>query len=636
MLRLRLAPPRWSPQLILAGLLLLAILALRNPADSTGLTRLDQAEATLAPDGRPVETRQVSLRHRWERDFPGLGGKAHYRLQLPPAPAHEPMAVQLGHSGNQLEIRLNGQLLERIGTPGDRRTDALKGSHVLRIPAPLLHAGPDNLLEIDATIQALRAAGLGTVHFGPLSDIDTRHARDELWSRDLPRIYAVSLALIGTLSLALWHRQADPLYGSFSIAALSGFVRVYDQTLILPPLPWPAWGAVVAVCYSLHLCFVAQFVLQALGKPPRWLVRGIHSILLTVLMLIAASFGLGQPQLWTVALGLLMVVGLACYGHVLHQLQQTSSPIARLLSVAGAAAIACGGHDLIQVRMGIGNGAPYPLMPHAVFFFVLILSGIVVDRYGRSIAAVHDLNASLASRIGERERQLTAALATLHREREAQALAEERQRIMRELHDGIGSQLVGLLNLLDRKVTDLPTLSEHVRVALDEMRIAVDSLQPLDHDLTALLANLRYRLQPRLAAAGLKVAWDVPYLPSHTQLTPQSALHLQRILLEAFTNTLKHAQASTISLHADVGGYPEAIRISVEDDGIGRPDHADPGGAHGLGTHNMRTRATMIGAHLDICQRPGGGTRILIEWPISTSTPHPTSNTAPPSATPQI
>lgn len=127
----------------------------------------------------------------------------------------------------------------------------------------------DNLLEIEASIQPLQAAGLGLVRYGSLAAVNAQFERDSVWSHDLPRLYAVSLALIGVFSLALWQRQADPLYGCFSIAALAGFVRVYDQTLTYTPLPWPIWGTVVATCYSLHLCFVGQFVLRALAPHRR-------------------------------------------------------------------------------------------------------------------------------------------------------------------------------------------------------------------------------------------------------------------------------------------------------------------------------------------------------------------------------
>jgi signal transduction histidine kinase len=83
-----------------------------------------------------------------------------------------------------------------------------------------------------------------------------------------------------------------------------------------------------------------------------------------------------------------------------------------------------------------------------------------------------------------------------------------------------------------------------VQIALDEMRMAVDSLQPMHDDFVSVLAMLRYRLQPRLQAAGIEVVWDVAELPPLRQLSPQAVLQVQRILLEAFTNVLKHAHAS--------------------------------------------------------------------------------------------
>ncbi len=262
-------------------------------------------------------------------------------------------------------------------------------------------------------------------------------------------------------------------------------------------------------------------------------------------------------------------------------------------------------------------------MPHSIFFFVLILAGIVVDRYSRSITAVQELNATLAERVADRERQLTDAFTHLRIQQEEQALATERQRIMRELHDGIGSQLVGMLNLLDRKQIDAAVLSEHLNVALDEMRIAVDSLQPLENDLTIVLANLRYRLQPRLAAAGLSVEWNLPQLPILPQLTPQSILNLQRILLEAFTNTLKHARATHIAISANCGGTPPAVQIVLEDNGIGWPigHPAEAVTRCGHGIANMHARATAIGAALRIGNRPDGGLRISLDWPIPSSEP---------------
>ena len=60
------------------------------------------------------------------------------------------------------------------------------------------------------------------------------------------------------------------------------------------------------------------------------------------------------------------------------------------------------------------------------------------------------------------------------------------------------------------------------------MRMAVDAWQPAHDDLVTVLATLRYRLQPRLQAAGIEVVWDVPELPALRQLAPHEVLQVQR------------------------------------------------------------------------------------------------------------
>ncbi|NKF15239.1 hypothetical protein, partial [Rhizobium phaseoli] len=89
------------------------------------------------------------------------------------------------------------------------------------------------------------------------------------------------------------------------------------------------------------------------------------------------------------------------------------------------------------------GGAYYTLTPHAMFFFVMILAGLVVERYSRTVADYGALNANLATRVAEREEQLRGAFETMRQQQQEQAVLLERQRIMREIHDGVGSQLVG-------------------------------------------------------------------------------------------------------------------------------------------------------------------------------------------------
>jgi signal transduction histidine kinase len=135
---------------------------------------------------------------------------------------------------------------------------------------------------------------------------------------------------------------------------------------------------------------------------------------------------------------------------------------------------------------------------------------------------------------------------------------------------------------------------------------------------------LRYRLQSRLQAAGIEVVWDVAELPELRQLSPPVVLHVQRILLEAFTNVMKHARASQVEVQ--VRWREEAsprVMLRITDNGVGFAEDAlaQEAQAHGRGLDNMRARATAIGADFHIEQSKGGGVSIALEWQVERAAP---------------
>jgi signal transduction histidine kinase len=201
------------------------------------------------------------------------------------------------------------------------------------------------------------------------------------------------------------------------------------------------------------------------------------------------------------------------------------------------------------------------------------------------------------------------------RQSEEQAALQERQRIMRDIHDGVGAHLVGLLSMMKKGVAPSEALQEQAHAALDELRMAVDSLQPVNGDLTTVLATLRYRLQPRLEAAGLQVEWAVEALPEMRSLTPTTVLNVQRILLEAFTNVLKHAGASMVRVTARYVDTPDRLELEVQDDGTGIPEARSRISGHGLG--NMRARAQSISASISIEPAKPHGTCVKLALLLS-------------------
>ncbi len=182
---------------------------------------------------------------------------------------------------------------------------------------------------------------------------------------------------------------------------------------------------------------------------------------------------------------------------------------------------------------------------------------------------------------------------------------------MSDMHDGIGGQLISTLSLVEHGQASAQQVAAALRECLDDLRLVIDSIEPMDDDLLPVLGNLRYRIEGRLKQQGIALDWRVQSLPTLQGLTPRHLLHILRILQEAFTNVIKHARATRISV--DAGVDQGRVAISVSDDGAGFAADAATAG-HGLA--NMAERARAIGGELKI--RPSArGTTIQLLLPAA-------------------
>src|SRR5262249_9775577 len=161
----------------------------------------------------------------------------------------------------------------------------------------------------------------------------------------------------------------------------------------------------------------------------------------------------------------------------------------------------------------------------------------------RSLNETEALNTGLEQRVAERHAALEREQAKLQALAREQAIGEERERIMTDMHDGLGAQLIATLGRVEHGDTPSKQVAAAWRACSDDLRLAIDSLQPSDGDLLSVLGNLRYRLENRLKQHGIALDWQVGEVPKLASLTPRQVLHVLRILQEAFTNVLKHAHA---------------------------------------------------------------------------------------------
>lgn len=209
----------------------------------------------------------------------------------------------------------------------------------------------------------------------------------------------------------------------------------------------------------------------------------------------------------------------------------------------------------------------------------------------------------------------------LQRSRERLLLAreEERRRLRRDLHDGLGPELASMSmkleaarNLLrkepDRADELLAGLTGQVKGSLADVRRLVYGLRPPALDEFGLVAAVRERAIAHNDAGGLLVSvketGPIPHLPAAVEVAAY------RIALEALTNVIRHAEAAHCWIQFRANGD---LQVEVTDDGRGLPSHPRPG----VGLHSMRERATELGGDLVVERRSSGGTRLLARLPLT-------------------
>lgn len=245
-------------------------------------------------------------------------------------------------------------------------------------------------------------------------------------------------------------------------------------------------------------------------------------------------------------------------------------------------------------------------------FMIMAFPVAFIARNIRLFRSMNEFNELLSGQLREREAELAANYARQSELARRETLVAERQRLMRDMHDGIGGQLMSLLFASRKQPIPQKELTESLQQVIDELRLIIDSLDTVGETLGTALATFRARIEPRLSAAGIELRWDNSLPDPLDGLGPREVLQIFRIVQEAVTNVIKHANSPTLDIAiAKSEGATNSIAITIADAGQGLV--ADPGNGHGI--QNMQARAEAIGGSLVIDSKPSG-TRVLLLVPL--------------------
>jgi signal transduction histidine kinase len=611
----------WVGVVAVAAAVVGVILALHQDRPSAGVLTL--TDARFAPVGgleppAPRSYREaVVLPDDWRQRDP-FGDTAWYRIDLDLEVAPSRLwGIYITSLEMTPQVYLNGAL---IGGADAREPLPRYWNRPLyfAVPSGLLQPGGN---QIDIRLAANGHWGrLGTIYIGPDETV-----RPYFQRRYELRVSALQIiALIGlTLSLfiaALYVASGEPTYGWFSLFGLGWTLETYFVLTVDVPVANAYWDLFINVVLGFLVVSGTLFTLRFLDvRRPSWerllltvAVTG-PCVLLAILLTDNALFSAASTVAWFGILLAFMMYPLWLMARAVVHLRDLDVVA---LSCCYLVILALAVHDWAVVT-GTGSRHDGLMLQYAAAPFFAAFGVILIRRFIVALREGEAFKEHLEDMVEQKTREVEAAYRHARELELQRTLLAERSRLMRDMHDGVGSQLIGLISRLSPEAAREGEIRQELRRALDDLRMMIDSMDEVDDDLAGVLGLFRHRIQPQLDDAGLALHWHIEDLEPVAGFGPERVLHLLRMLQEVVTNVIKHAQATQIRVRT----VPQltlkgrrCIGIEIEDDGCGLPEVV----REGRGLRNLRHRAVLAALCFDI-EATGRGTLVRVGVPL----PHP-------------
>lgn len=598
-------------------LLLLALFTLAAGAAATARTHgpnealevIEAAEFVMLDTQRPPPDSapwvKVTLPDDWSRSRPGAKGVAWYRFKVV-LEAVEPQVYgiyvpRVGISG--LRFHINGPPIGGAAGLPDPRTRLVQVALNLNIPPVLLKAG-DNWIYARVDGESAFHQGMTRLYFGHAAA--ARAAFGQRFRTEVQAFVASGFvaSVAGLLALGIWVGRRDKVLFWFGLAALLAGATPVTNILIGFGEPGRAREAVLALYAHGYAAAFVVLLMRLAGRHNR-LLDALVWLPVAVLVILPWVVGPGWYPASKEPLSFFYIaLWLASGAAAVHA--NRDSWLIRMLSATGIVAAALILHDLARNAGWLDYDRPIlsSFVPAVITFGLGIF---LVVRHLDALRAGEAVKRQLEIGIAERTAELERAHEELRGIEKREAVMMERQRIMADMHDGLGSSLVGIMSLVQSGRANEAELERRLHDALTELRLTIDALSTPEGDLLTALANVRFRLRDVLVLSGAELEWHVTDLPALDWLGASEIHELQLVMLEAIVNAVRHGKPRHITVSTQVDSA--AVGFEVKDDGLGfDPQHTEMG----RGLNNMRRRVERLGGAYQVDSTPGVGTTVKI------------------------
>jgi len=567
-----------------------------------------------APDWSRAQWQRVTLPNSIELpasvDLPPDAPKvrAWFRVQVPPEllGANSPPG-RLGLMGNRVmaggpwAVWVDGRLVQ--ANLADWR---------IQWNTPMRTMLPPDATEVLVAVPYPQVQGyaIGSMFIGPADAIDQTWQLRNFWQADAPRAASLVAFLLMLMSFHLAiNRRQEPVYALLTFNALAWTITnlqyFYDFTGQDRLSQW--FGAAMDVSINWAIVFNLLFAYEFEKiKVPR--LRVALLLYACGAMLITLPVWHWDKAAMLAQHFLTAVVYLGGIAVLVWHVYRAPTREGVALTLSLVAQLALGVHNLLFLSNQTHPDQVFTF-PFSVVLMFLAFMYVTSRRTVLALNTSEHHQAELETQLADQKQRLAAQHASMQRLEIENSLAAQREALLQDLHDGLGSNLTSaLLQARSGELTQEAALLL-LQDLTDELRNlgkATPSGQP---SINEVLAELRQRVQHRLSHGGIQLQWAVdPVLPATACANPAACQHLRALMGEAIANIIKHAQATQITVSARVQGG--IVVIEVSDNGQGfNADVAELG----RGLPGMRQRALALGAALKIESAPGQGCR----WRLS-------------------
>ena len=382
---------------------------------------------------------------------------------------------------------------------------------------------------------------------------------------------------------------------------------------------WLTWFMVTRPTPGFFGLFVA---LRLLNSQRRSLDGGLLG-LIALAYAVLAWLPMADWQTWLIGVGLLLVPATLVMGFCLLWHAAATS---RFWSDYAFSLTLFFGVGANAIDLARANGfLPYSVLSMTYWIaplMALAIGLLAIERLVLYLRYRKKAALQLKRELAEQRVALAANNEELRLQRETILLSEERQRLVSDMHDGLGSQLVSASALLKSSHRQDP-LALEVSGLIDEALLDLRSMldvfsnnnnsdaQGAEDTVSVLLGMLRHRLAPVFRSQNIEFDWQSEVLPNQFLQGDHDRLQLLRLLQEAFSNIIKHAKARTIAFRSLVSD--SVIVFEVSDDGQGIESSQTLSAQNlGHGLASMAARAARIDAQLVIESNHPNGTCVRL------------------------